>query len=513
MGNRQVIGQCRSTYLPEPVSDRCKLEAVRTGSDTILGQGNGQHVWCNTCYAQLRRLQQRLEAGQPPRDGDGQRDGKRPTEQDGQQDGQRDDQQGTQGQQDDQQDSQQDGQQDEGIHIEQPSGTEAEENTDTTNTGADDMDEQQQDSQQDTEQQQDDTEQPQQPTEEQDTDGQPHQPDSVEQAVDVILEGAGKETYTAVKSERQTLRAAAFNLQRELEELQQQPGGFQNPKVSLPDSDTTAKLAGLDTVPHEVFYSLLKWASLGENVCLVGPAGSGKTSAARLAADMLGLEFYSTGAVYTKFESVGYMDATGSYVSTALSLWASNPDGGVFLFDEMDSSAPKALTPLHECLDNRRLQLPGGQVVELTDRHICIAATNTWLRGADRTYGARSALDGATADRFVLLSTQYDEVFESSIMGVDAPEGAAEQRDKRIKAALRRAENTREDRQKCIDIVRGLRARVAELNLQHIIGMRASRRVVALLEAGYKVTKDDIRVIAGAGLDDGTWGRLSQGVM
>lgn len=98
-------------------------------------------------------------------------------------------------------------------------------------------------------------------------------------------------------------------------------------------------------------------------------------------------------------------------------------------------------------------------------------------------------------------------------MGVDAPEGAAEQRDKRIKAALRRAENTREDRQKWVDVVRGLRARVAELNLQHIIGMRASRRVVALLEAGYRVTKDDIRTIAGAGLDDGTWGRLSQEVM
>ena len=436
MGNRQVIGQCRSTYLPEPISDKCKLEAVRTGSDTILGQGNGQHVWCNTCYAQLRRLQQRLEAGQPPK------------------------------------------------------GTDTDTDTDSTQ------------GQQTTEQQ----------DSQQDTDGQPQQPDSVEQAVDVILEGAGKESYTAVKKDRQEQRIISYNLRRELEELQAQPGGFENPKVTLPDSDITDKLNGLDTVPHEVFYSLLKWASLGENVCLVGPAGSGKTSAARLAADMLGLEFYSTGAVYTKFESVGYMDATGSYVSTALSLWASNEDGGVFLFDEMDSSAPKALTPLHECLDNRRLQLPGGQVVELTDKHICIAATNTWLRGADRTYGARSALDGATADRFVLLSTQYDEVFESSIMGVDAPEGAAEQRDKRIKAALRRAENTREDRQKWVDIVRGLRARVTELNLQHI-GMRASRRVVALLEAGYKVTKEDIRVIAGAGLDEGTWGRLSQGVM
>ena len=491
MGNRQVIGQCRSTYLPEPISDKCKLEAVRTGSDTILGQGNGQHVWCNTCYAQLRRLQQRLEAGQPPKGTDTDTD----TDTDS-----------TQGQQTtEQQDSQQD-EQPEDIHIDQPSGTETTENTDTTNTGADNtMDEQQQqETEQETEQQQDS---------QQDTDGQPQQPDSVEQAVDVILEGAGKESYTAVKKDRQEQRIISYNLRRELEELQAQPGGFENPKVTLPDSDITDKLNGLDTVPHEVFYSLLKWASLGENVCLVGPAGSGKTSAARLAADMLGLEFYSTGAVYTKFESVGYMDATGSYVSTALSLWASNEDGGVFLFDEMDSSAPKALTPLHECLDNRRLQLPGGQVVELTDKHICIAATNTWLRGADRTYGARSALDGATADRFVLLSTQYDEVFESSIMGVDAPEGAAEQRDKRIKAALRRAENTREDRQKWVDIVRGLRARVTELNLQHIIGMRASRRVVALLEAGYKVTKDDIRTIAGAGLDEGTWGRLSQGVM
>ena len=352
MSSRQVIGQCRSTYLPEPISENCKLEAVRTGSDTILGAGNGQHVWCNTCYAQLRRLQQRLEAGQPPKGTDTDTE-----EQDGQQDGQQ-----------------------------------TTDNTDTTNTGADDTmdDQQQQETEQDTEQQQDD----QQPAEgqqdsQQDTDDQPQQPDSVEQAVDVILEGAGKETYTQVKDDRLAVTLQAEKYRRELEELQQQPAGFQNPKVTLPDSDITDKLNGLDTVPHEVFYSLLKWASLGENVCLVGPAGSGKTSAARLAADMLGLEFYSTGAVYTKFESVGYTDATGARVDTALSLWASNPAGGVFLFDEMDSSAPKALTPLHECLDNRRLQLPGGQVVELTDKHICIAATNTWLRGADRTYDMR----------------------------------------------------------------------------------------------------------------------------
>ena len=130
MGNRQVIGQCRSTYLPEPISDKCKLEAVRTGSDTILGQGNGQHVWCNTCYAQLRRLQQRLEAGQPPKGTDTDTD----TDTDS-----------TQGQQTtEQQDSQQD-EQPEDIHIDQPSGTETTENTDTTNTGADNtMDEQQQ---------------------------------------------------------------------------------------------------------------------------------------------------------------------------------------------------------------------------------------------------------------------------------------------------------------------------------------------------------------------------------
>jgi len=329
-------------------------------------------------------------------------------------------------------------------------------------------------------------------------------------AVDTILSGAGYDTYTDVVTQRDAANAAA---------AENNGATFRNPRIDTPADDAIVerlKQISDDNPPHEVFYSLFKWLSLGENIALIGPAGSGKTSAVRAAADLLGLDYYSVGACQTPYELTGFISASGDRVETSFSRFCQH--GGVFLFDELDGSSPKALTVLHEALDNRRLTLPGGESIELHPSCLIVASANTWGRGADRTYVGRNALDGATLDRFVQLAMNYDEVFESAILGVEPDAETVNERERRIKKVMRRRSNSsddtrRADRAEFIGNMRRIRRAVEELNINHVVGMRAGRRIVKLIEGGYRVTSDDIKLICGAGIDDGTWRRISKHIV
>ena len=71
----------------------------------------------------------------------------------------------------------------------------------------------------------------------------------------------------------------------------------------------------------------------------------------------------------------------------------------------------------------------------------------------------------------------------------------------------------RADRAEFIGNMRRIRRAVEELNINHVVGMRAGRRIVKLIEGGYRVTSDDIKLICGAGIDDGTWRRISKHIV
>ena len=88
---------------------------------------------------------------------------------------------------------------------------------------------------------------------------------------------------------------------------------------------------------HERFPLLLQTLAVGLNVLLVGPAGTGKTTAARKAAEALGLGFscLSVGPQTSKSDLLGFVDAGGTY-RESLFVQAYR-DGGVFLLDEIDA--------------------------------------------------------------------------------------------------------------------------------------------------------------------------------
>ena len=204
---------------------------------------------------------------------------------------------------------------------------------------------------------------------------------------------------------------------------------------------------------HAVFADVLAALSVRENVYLVGPAGSGKTTIAAQTAESLELPFYSTGAVGMAYQLQGFINAEGKYMET--DLYRAYTGGGVFLFDEIDASSAQALLAFNAIAANDLAAFPCGTVKRHPD-FVIIAAANTFGAGADAQYVGRSQLDAATLDRFSFVPMDYDEKLELAISSNDAWT--------RHVQAFRRA--------------------VRELKLRHVVSPRASIKGGKLLSAG-----------------------------
>lgn len=169
---------------------------------------------------------------------------------------------------------------------------------------------------------------------------------------------------------------------------------------------------------HEAFKILVMLAdALGNddrNIWLAGPAGSGKTTAARKLAECLDMSdrFEFNGAIDTEYKLSGFVDAKGRVVSTAFRrIWE---NGGVYLFDECDASMPGALLAFNAALANGYAAFPDGTIQRHKDT-VIIAAANTWGFGGDANYIGRAKLDAAFLDRFVTLTWNYDEALEMKL--------------------------------------------------------------------------------------------------
>jgi hypothetical protein len=223
---------------------------------------------------------------------------------------------------------------------------------------------------------------------------------------------------------------------------------------------------------HERFPLLLQGLAVGLNVLLVGPAGTGKTTAARRAAEALGLGFscLSVGPQTSKSDLLGFVDAGGTYRESLFV--TAYRDGGVFLLDEIDAGNAGVLTVLNAALAGDVMATPIGMVAR-SPRFLTVAGANTYGQGASRQYVGRNQLDGATLDRFAVLDWPIDEGLEASMIGLPAPAPALDLgRGGLIDAAAWMAR------------VRSVRASVDKQQVRAIVGPRATVAGVALLAAG-----------------------------
>ncbi len=239
------------------------------------------------------------------------------------------------------------------------------------------------------------------------------------------------------------------------------------------------KLAGHH---HKQFEDLLKACGARSadgmrlNIMLVGPAGSGKTTAAENVAKAFKIPFYFNGAIDTEYKLVGFTDAHGKTVRRPFREAFGKPS--VYLFDEIDGSHPNGCLPLNAALSNGAVDFPDA----IEKRHkdcIIIAAANTFGLGGTSDYVGRNKLDAAFIDRFVVLKWLVDEELELA---------------------------TAPDTDWC-RYVQHVRRRAALAGLKVIISPRASYYGAALLEQGMSrpLVAD---MVLRKGMSDEQWGNV-----
>jgi len=210
------------------------------------------------------------------------------------------------------------------------------------------------------------------------------------------------------------------------------------------------------------------------NILMVGASGTGKTHGAEQAAKALALDYYaiSVGPQTTMSHLMGYKDAHGTYQRTLFREAVER--GGVFLFDEFDAGDASVITCINAATSNSMVAFPDGMIAVHAD-FVCIAAANTFGRGADRQYVGRNQLDAATMARFVTLAWDYDEKLEKSLSTNPA----------------------------WLDRVHEIRKKVDEARVRVVVSTRAIMQGDAMLAAGFPQAEVEEMTIF-KGLDNST---------
>jgi MoxR-like ATPase len=150
---------------------------------------------------------------------------------------------------------------------------------------------------------------------------------------------------------------------------------------------------------HESFATLITYLEVNRRVILQGEAGTGKSLAAKNAAEALGVRFLLLPPVTMSHELIGHRDANGHFHGTPLTDAYDN--GGLLLVDEADASSPDALLTANPVFDGNGFATFGdGKLHEQHPDFYVIFNMNTDGTGATLKHAGRNPLDGATSARF-----------------------------------------------------------------------------------------------------------------
>jgi hypothetical protein len=216
------------------------------------------------------------------------------------------------------------------------------------------------------------------------------------------------------------------------------------------------------------------------NFWLVGPAGTGKTTAAEKIAESLEMPFYFNGAIDSEYKLRGFIDAQGRVISTPFR--RAYEHGGVYLFDEVDSSLPSACLAFNAALANGKYDFPGvDEPIARHPRCFVLAASNTW-GGPDGGYVGRFRQDAAFMDRFLRVPWETDEQLEKALCS----------------------------NQEWCAYVQTARASAIKNGVEHLISPRATLNGDALLAAGRPWARV-VDLCVRKGLNDADWKKITGG--
>ena len=148
---------------------------------------------------------------------------------------------------------------------------------------------------------------------------------------------------------------------------------------------------------------------------LVGGAGSGKTTKVILLAEEFKLSYYSisVNGQTSKSDLFGFVDAGGTYRPSLFRI--AYEKGGVFLMDEIDAGNANIILAINQAIGNKVCGFPDGKVIKQHKDFVFVCSGNTVGTGANKDFIGRNPLDGASLDRFIKISWEYDEELERKI--------------------------------------------------------------------------------------------------
>jgi hypothetical protein len=232
---------------------------------------------------------------------------------------------------------------------------------------------------------------------------------------------------------------------------------------------------------HNLYSRLVRLAlarsdTTGFNILMTGPAGAGKSKAAYMLAEDMGLPFSYLPQINMAHELVGSVSpVSGKWQHTALTRAALH--GGVVVFEEYDAWGPRPMLAANPILANRIItDLETGETIPLHKDCIILAAANTWGQGATMEYVGRNKLDAAALDRFdARLHWKYDEQLERAISG-----------DHEV-----------------ADFVQLCRSNAAKANIKVLISPRATLAIAKMAAAGFGIIEAaEMSFLAGLGRND-----------
>ena len=176
-------------------------------------------------------------------------------------------------------------------------------------------------------------------------------------------------------------------------------------QAGIPEFDFGA-IEGAPDGAHAVAPYVLALMRARIPVLLYGPAGTGKSSAMRYAAEAMGLPYYEVNLAGSLPSAIKGKDRLNGFVESEFCKAYAN--GGVMCIEEIDAAPPQTVIAMNNAIANGHFHNDASGEVLIKHDDFCLGATaNTPLTGATREF-TRNKQDGAVIDRFRLGRVQVN---------------------------------------------------------------------------------------------------------